>query len=229
MEFNQINENSLLILLGNKIDLSLPKLIGFLTKSIKEKLKNNLIDITPSYTTILIEYNPLKITPGEIICMIKKIANCYDPTNINSNAKTISLPVYYDSEVAPDLLYLSEELALSKEEIIEIHSKNNYLVCAIGFAPGFGFLAEVDSKIRFPRKETPRAKVMAGSVGIANNQTAVYPADSPGGWQIIGNCPTLLFNPEDKSPLFFSIGDQIKFYPIEKKEYLSLGGKLETC
>ena len=229
MKCVQVNENTVLLTLGDAIDLALSDKIGVITGELKREFKDWIIDITPSYTTILIEYEPLKLSANEVTDRVGEILSKYDPTQLTVDRKTIELPVYYHPEVAPDLEYLCEKLSIGIDELIELHAGKPYLVCAIGFAPGFGFLAEVDPKIQFPRKESPRKRVAAGSVGIADKQTAVYPADSPGGWQIIGNCPVQLFNPEKKEYMPFAVGDRIKFSQIDRDEYLSLGGKIGPC
>jgi KipI family sensor histidine kinase inhibitor len=108
--------------------------------------------------------------------------------------------------------------------VIATHTASTYQVFAMGFAPGFGFMGEVNSSIAHPRKKTPRQKVPKGSVGIANRQTAVYPVTSPGGWQLIGRCPTKLFDRETLS--VFNIGDNVRFYSVSRADFLDLGGEL---
>ena len=140
--------------------------------------------------------------------------------------KFIALPVYYGDEAGPDLASLAHAKGMSVEAVIHCHSQQVYTVCAIGFAPGFAFLASVDASIATPRHSEPRKWVPAGSVGIANQQTAVYPNDSPGGWQIIGNCPQALFQP-DQSPMTpFQVGDKVQFVPISKDAFIAQGGQL---
>ena len=107
--------------------------------------------------------------------------------------------------------YISETKNLAKEKIIEIFTARTYRVFMLGFLPGFAYLGEVDERIAVPRKETPRLKVPQGSVGIAGNQTGIYPLESPGGWQIIGKTETKLFTPNEKKPTFFQCGDLVKF------------------
>ena len=125
----------------------------------------------------------------------------------NNSKKYIQLPTYYSLKSGPDLNRISQFTGLSFNEIITIHSQNQYQVCAIGFAPGFAFLASVDESIATPRHSQPRTKVPAGSIGIANKQTAVYPNDSSGGWNIIGNCPLPLYDPNNTTITPFEVGD----------------------
>jgi inhibitor of KinA len=110
--------------------------------------------------------------------------------------------------------------------VIALHSSIIYDVYAIGFAPGFAYLGNVDKRIAMPRKETPRQKIFKGSVGIADQQTAIYPSDSPGGWQIIGRTPISLIDYNDDKLTKFETGDKVKFNPISRADFIDMGGVL---
>ena len=138
----------------------------------------------------------------------------------------IALPVYYDVEVAPDLSALAAHAALSVEQIITLHTEQTYTAYANGFAPGFCYLGHVDKAIATPRHATPRAAVAAGSVAIADRQTAVYPRQSPGGWHIIGRCPIVLFDANTQPPNTINVGDTVRFYAVDRQQFVSLGGTL---
>lgn len=125
-----------------------------------------------------------------------------------------------------DLAEMSNIDGICIEKIIQLHSETIYDVYALGFAPGFAYLGKVNKRIATPRKKSPRLKVPKGSVGIADEQTAIYPSDSPGGWNIIGRTPVDLVNYQHSPPCLMQVGDRIKFNPIEKDEFLSLGGKI---
>ena len=147
------------------------------------------------------------------------VANVYD-------GKTVELPVYYGEDAGPDLKLLADNAGISTQQVIDIHTSQDYRVYAIGFAPGFAYLGEVDERIAAPRLPTPRKKVPKGAVAIADRQTAVYPSQSPGGWNLIGLCPTDMFNSESQSIMPVSVGDKVRFVPIEQKQFLELGGQL---
>ncbi|GAL06566.1 allophanate hydrolase 2 subunit 1 [Photobacterium aphoticum] len=168
------------------------------------------------------------MTYSQLALAIEAYALTYQKGNASTEASgsLIALPVYYGRDVGPDLQAVAEHAGLSVEEVIAIHSGQTYTVCAIGFAPGFAFLASVDARIAMPRQVTPRQQVPAGSVGIANQQTAVYPNASPGGWQIIGNCPVGLFSPDATPMTPFSVGDTVQFTPIDREAFLQQGGEL---
>lgn len=129
------------------------------------------------------------------------------------------LPVSYDKSFGIDLEDVAKRLDKSVDAIIKLHTENTYTVYGIGFVPGFMYLGGVPAELEIPRKATPRLKVQKGSVGIAAKQTGIYPQESPGGWNIIGNCPVPLFDRNKKDPCFVNVGDKIQFQPISMGEY----------
>lgn len=130
-----------------------------------------------------------------------------------------TLPVCYDLEFGIDIEEVSKTLGLTVEELINQHTSNQYVVYGIGFLPGFMYLGGLPETLEVPRRAEPRLKVAKGSVGLAAKQTGIYPQNSPGGWNIIGNCPIPLFNPAKKTPCFVKVGDRIQFQKISKAEY----------
>lgn len=183
-----------------------------------------IIEIVPSYTSILITYDILKYDYNQIKTMLEKSIDI--KKEIKFDEKTISIDVYYGIEVGLDLEYMSEKSSLSIEQIIEIHSNKTYDVYAIGFLPGFAYLASVDERIALPRLSNPRKEIPKGSVAIADNQTAVYPQKSPGGWNIIGKTAYEFFDKKLDNLSAISVGDKVKFNSISKEEFLKQGGVL---
>jgi KipI family sensor histidine kinase inhibitor len=143
-----------------------------------------------------------------------------------SPGRLVELPAWYAPETGADLAALAARAGISTGELIRVHSETEYRVYAIGFAPGFAYLGEVDARIAAPRLQTPRAQVPRGSIGIADRQTAVYPAASPGGWNLIGRCPLRLFDPAATPCMPLAVGDRVRFSPIDREQYLALGGEL---
>jgi KipI family sensor histidine kinase inhibitor len=129
------------------------------------------------------------------------------------------LPVCYDPEFGIDLDTVSHILAKTVWEIISLHTQQPYTVYGIGFLPGFMYLGGLPKALELPRKDTPRLKVSKGAVGLAGKQTGIYPVESPGGWNIIGNCPIPLFDASKETPCFVGVGDKVQFYGINKKEH----------
>src|SRR3954471_12622042 len=136
--------------------------------------------------------------------------------------RTVQVPVCYDEEFAPDLKELSAKTKLSAAEIVELHSSADYRVLMMGFAPGHAYMGGLDPKLAVPRRSTPRAIVPAGSVAIANEQTAVYPYAISGGWSVIGRTPLKVFDTERQEPSLFASGDRVRFRAIDKAEFMKL-------
>lgn len=129
------------------------------------------------------------------------------------------LPVSYDKEFGIDLEEMSVQLELNVEEVIALHTGHVYTVYGIGFLPAFMYLGGLPKMLETARKDTPRMLVKKGAVGIAGKQTGIYPQESPGGWNIIGNCPVPIFDTTKNEPCFVSVGDQIQFYPVSRAKY----------
>ena len=194
-------------------------------RQIRAQMDDVIVDLVPSYASLLVIYD---IDACDHFELKKRLRAAL--TNLDQDATTagnsITLPVYYSAESGPDLEIIAKRGNLSVEDVIDIHQQGEYRVYAIGFAPGFAYLGEVDERIAAPRLATPRQKVPRGAVAIADRQTAVYPAVSPGGWNLIGLCPTRMFNPEANPCMPVQVGDRIRFKAIGRDEYLKLGGEL---
>lgn len=191
---------------------------------LRNQLGTWVMNVTPSFNTILIDYLPHRVSIYEFIPYLEEIVTqSLQHIPDKPDSTLIKLPVYYHSDVGPDLA-LFEQRGITLDDVIKLHSQVQYSVGAIGFTAGFAFLTDVDPMLQQPRRSNPRVKVAKGSVAIANNQTAIYPSDSPGGWNIIGNCPIELYNPNGTPMLPFSIGSRIEFYPIDRDKFFELGG-----
>jgi KipI family sensor histidine kinase inhibitor len=184
-----------------------------------------LVDLVPSYASLLIVYDPLQTGHIDIMRSVR-VALRDLSTPAAAQDRLVTLPVYYAPEAGPDLEALARDTGLGIDQVVALHSGAEYRVYAIGFAPGFAYLGEVDERIAAPRRATPRARVPAGSVAIADRQTAVYPADSPGGWNLIGLCPIPLFTPESEPPMPVRVGDRVRFEPIDRADFLALEGQI---
>lgn len=225
VEVCRVSETSLIIYFGHSIDLQLIERIAAFSQMVQERYQGKIYEVVPSYTTLLIEYHPLKVDVQELTQWCQRQADKFANSDIlSSKSKTVTFPVYYHPEVAPDLQNLAAEKQLSVEQVIQLHSQKEYTVCAVGFAPGFAFLGTVDPQIATPRHAEPRLKVAKGSVGVADQQTAIYPQETPGGWNIIGNCPIELFNINSEPMMPFEVGDKVRFEPISRDKFLELGG-----
>ncbi len=221
-----VAECSVLIRFEAEPNHQLSWVIGEISHYLRNKLGHWVMNVTPSFNTILIDYLPHRVSIFEFVHYLENIVT-EELLNLRDKPEfeCVELPVYYHPDVGPDLpLYYDRGLTL--EQVIELHSSKTYTVGAIGFTAGFAFLSEVDDDLHLERKSSPRVKVVKGSVGIANNQTAIYPSESPGGWNIIGNCPVDVYDPNSSKILPFRIGTQITFKPIDLESFLKLGGQI---
>jgi len=129
------------------------------------------------------------------------------------------IPVCYGGEFGPDIAFVAAHNHIGTDDVIRLHSEPSYPIYMLGFSPGFPFLGGLSEKLHTPRLTSPRTRVPAGSVGIANNQTGIYPIASPGGWQLIGRSPVRLFDPQRPEPFLLCAGDTLRFEPITPGEY----------
>jgi inhibitor of KinA len=189
-----------------------------LSKIIEVKAITGIEEVILGYTTLLINYNPLKITYRDLLTTVDHLIKEMDLSKFKGN-NTIEIPVLYGNDTGPDLVDVARINCLTPDEVINLHTEPSYSVYFLGFSPGFPFLGGLNEKIATERLDNPRNRVHAGSVGIANNQTGIYPVTSPGGWRIIGRTPISLFNPNSAKPFLLSPGDIIKFKSVTKKEY----------
>jgi len=178
---------------------------------------DGIIDLVPSYRSLLVIYNPLCQSPDAIRAVVEDIWKNPDPSRL-PQPQTVKIPVVYGGEHGPDLQQVAEYHHLTPEAVIGFHTRPIYRVYMIGFTPGYPYLGELMDEIATPRRETPRILVPKGSVGIAQKQSGIYPVDSPGGWQIIGWTPIKLFDPDGQPPSRLVMGDRVQFQAISAQE-----------
>lgn len=207
-------DSTLILSFGEIIDEKLNIEVHRCTDFLNSKILNYsyIIDIYPTYNSIVIDYDPQKIFYEDIKKEIEILLSEIDISNDEIiTPKIINIPVKYGGDHGPDLERMSQSLNISQDEIIKIHSSKNYRVYMLGFMPGFPYLGGLDKKISFPRLNKPRLSVPSGSVGIAGDQTGVYPFKSPGGWNIIGKTKLKLFDKSNDPPNLITTGSYIKF------------------
>ena len=223
MRLQPVGEDALLLQLGDSANAATSTRVQAAVLAIESVLGDDLV---PSYASVLILYDPLRTDHLRVARRVRGALHHLADPHAQAAPRCVVLPVYYAAEVGADLESLSARAGLSVQEVIDLHTGTDYRVYAIGFAPGFAYLGEVDERIAAPRLATPRARVARGSVGIAERQTAVYPSESPGGWNLIGRCPVPLFDARAQPPMPVSVGDSVRFESISRERFLALGGDL---
>ncbi|MGG3468136.1 5-oxoprolinase subunit PxpB [Neobacillus pocheonensis] len=223
LEIVPLGDLALRVSFGNEINEAIHwEIQGFIAK-LKAAKVQGIVEWVPTYNAVAIYYRPEIISFANLAVKVKEI---YIHKN---NVKAIhpivfEIPVYYGG---PDLSFIADYHQLSVDEVIAMHSNKEYLIYMMGFVPGFPYLGGLSPKLAVPRLEHPRPRVPAGSVGIGGNQTGIYPSEVPSGWRILGITPVKLFDLNNSSPILFSAGDYIKFYPIDEQEYARINQLVE--
>jgi inhibitor of KinA len=175
-------------------------------------------DIVPTYRSVAVYFDPLHTDHDALIACLEREAASFTPT-ASLERKPVRIPVCYGGDLGPDLARVAEFADMAEPDVVSVHAGTMYRVFMLGFIPGFAYLGIVDERIAMPRRATPRVRVPAGSVAVAGGQTGVYPAETPGGWQLIGRTPVKPFDALRHDPFLMKAGDTVQFYPIDRGEY----------
>jgi KipI family sensor histidine kinase inhibitor len=225
MKIEIAGQNAFIVYFAEQTSAAVSARIQAAVANIVATMGDSIIDLVPSYASLLVIFDLDRSDHFAVKQQLRAALTNLDSVDAGAG-ELVKLPVYYGSEAGPDLQIIAERANLSIEQVIEIHQQQEYRVYAIGFAPGFAYLGEVDERIAAPRLPTPRQKVPRGAVAIADRQTAVYPAVSPGGWNLIGLCPTRMFDPGQNPSMPVKVGDRIQFEAISRDDYFAQGGEL---
>jgi len=213
-KFSFVSEGSLLVEFDDKIDYEISERVGALSLALKEL---DIIDITISYSSLLVDFDPIKYSLDGFLSEVKRIFD-FTMSNFTSRDKKLNVReifVKFGGQFGPDLKYVADFHNISEEEVIREFTSKIYKVFMLGFTPGFAYMGILSDKIATPRLPTPRLVVEAGSVGIAGNQTGIYPVRSPGGWRIIGRTDQIMFSPEKEDPFFLKPSDYVRFIRLD--------------
>jgi KipI family sensor histidine kinase inhibitor len=215
-------EAAVIVLLGGGIDKAGYRQLAALSKAIQDNPPRGFTELVPAYNSLLVVFDPLVSDTHSLSAAVQALAAALPPAAADAPKDIVELPVAYGGDYGPDLDSVAFNAGLGTEEVIAIHSSTPYLVYMLGFTPGFPYLGGMDQRIAAPRLKTPRTKVPAGSVGIADTQTGVYPLESPGGWNLIGRTPLALFDPDRQDPALLAPGKYVRFVPISHDEFTVL-------
>lgn len=221
-EVKPYGADAVLLSFGDEISLDVHNQVKQLYAELRNYAKKGIRAVIPSYCAVTILFEPAVISLKDVVELSK---------NIVSNSKgqkykkyKVRIPVCYDKHFALDWEVVCDFTGLKWEEVVDLHCRNEYLVYMLGFVPGFLYLGGLNDQIRIPRKSSPRLKTPKGAVGLADNQTGVYPLETPGGWQLIGNAPVDLIG---ANTAVVEMGDYLEFFPITKKQHTSYSKQIE--
>ncbi|MBI5251692.1 MAG: 5-oxoprolinase subunit PxpB [Desulfomonile tiedjei] len=213
-----MGDRGLLVEYGDSISPDINVKVRTMAMVIADENPDGVVEVIPTYRSLLIVYDPLVTDIMTLEEALQSMEIRLDQLEIPPPS-TVEIPVLYGGDNGPDIEFVADAHNMTAEDVIRIHSGAEYQVYMIGFTPGFPYLGGLPEELHTPRLESPRSLVLAGSVGIANNQTGIYPVDSPGGWRLIGRTPLKLFNPLKENPFLYRAGDMIKFVRISEQEY----------
>lgn len=216
--FLALGESALLVRFADRMDPHAWRRVQALYRKLAQRPLPGQVELLPAYASLGIYFDPLQTSrPAVEQGVRERMAAVREDAPLSG--REVVIPVCYGGEFGPDLEAVADVHGLTPAEVVALHAGAEYTVYMIGFTPGFPYLGGLPPELATPRRETPRTRVPAGSVGIAGDQTGVYPFDSPGGWQIIGRTPLKLFQPDRDPPSLLAPGDRVRFAPISPEAW----------
>jgi inhibitor of KinA len=219
MKIDALGDSALIINLADEISDSSGLLARVLSAAatIEGAKLPGVVDVTSSYESVAVFFDLPQVEPDIEDKIRVLIASA--GVRVSGKKRRVQIPVCYDEEFALDLDRVANHTSLTPHAIVMLHSSAEYTVACIGFMPGFPFLTGLPQQLRVPRLESPRTKVSAGSVAIANAQAGVYPLESPGGWNVLGRTPLQLFRVNENPPTLLRPGDCVQFRRITRAQF----------
>ncbi len=221
MTLSPLGDSAVVVGLGAPLlDESMLLRVRALAEALTRDLPPGVIEVVPAFATVTVFYDPVRIGDYAQLCTtLEARAERADASLLTQESRRVEIPVCYGGDLGPDLDAVAGHSGLSMERVIDLHCGVDYLVHAIGFAPGFAYLGGLPDKIHTPRRATPRTLVPAGSVGIGGEQTGIYPLATPGGWNLIGRTPLKMFDAARTEPALLRVGDRVTFCAIGAEEF----------
>ncbi len=226
LKFLNAGDAAVVAELGDSIDPATNLRVHALARAIDGHRVAGVVDLVPTYRSLLVNYDPLRTTRPALEQEIATLAANLEEQP-QQPPRVLEVPTVYGGEFGPDLAFVADYAGLPADEVVRIHSEPDYLIYMMGFTAGFPYLGGMSPTIAAPRLKTPRTGIPAGSVGIAQQQTGVYPAESPGGWQIIGRTPLRLFDPLRNPPVAVQAGEFIRFVPITETTFRDIERRVQ--
>ncbi len=204
---------ALLIEFADEINDAINDRVHALADALRAQARHEIRDLVPAYSSLLVCYHPQRASFAEM-CALLRDALAARQSRASRESRRIEIPTRYGGAFGPDLAFVAQHNHITEDEVIRLHTSVEYRAYFIGFLPGFAYLGSVPASIAAPRMGTPRARVPAGSVGIAGRQTGIYPMESPGGWRIIGRTELSLFDAQRDPPVLLQHGDRVRFVAV---------------
>jgi len=216
--FQPASDQSLLVQFDQRITLDAHRRVRKLLRLLEREPVSGIRNLNPAYCSILVNFDPLKLNHTDLGAILLGYSGRLDTIDL-PEPRELQIPTCYGGDFGPDLNEVAALHEMTPARVIELHSSVSYIVYFLGFVPGFAYLGELPDALATPRLDSPRRSTPPGSVGIAGNQTGVYPFATPGGWRLIGRTPTAMFRPDQKALSFLSIGDRVRFAPISPDQF----------
>lgn len=227
IDFCFAGDQAVVVELGDTIDPEVNARVRWLARAITDRLGEDIVEVVPTYRSVLVLHDPLRVPRARLIARIEAIFAELPPNAApETPSRTVHLPACYGGAFGPDLKVVANHHGLTPEEIVSLHAGATYLVYMLGFTPGFPYLGGMSPRIATPRLETPRPRVDAGSIGIGGEQTGIYPVESPGGFLLLARTPVRLFDPAAASPFLLAAGDHLRFDPITPEEFADIRARV---
>jgi inhibitor of KinA len=211
-------DSALIVEFEERIDPAVNDRVIAVAEAIQSAAIAGVRDVVPTYRSVAVYFDPLRTDYVRLLVHLHEHSR-HPPAAREAVRPPLRIPVCYEGELGPDLSTVARFGQMSEAEVIQIHAGTIYRVFMVGFVPGFAYMGVVDARIAAPRHATPRVRVPSGSVGIAGVQTGIYPAQTPGGWQLIGRTPVKPFDATRPEPFLLKAGDAVEFYAIDRADY----------
>ncbi len=220
MTLSPLGDSAVVVALGPGLDEMALRRVRALAEALNRDRPTGVVDVVPAFASVTVFYEVVRCGGYAHLCaeLEARVAQT-ELSLVSQQSRSLEIPVWYGGECGPDLGEVAAGAGVSPAKAVELHAGADYLVHAIGFAPGFAYLGGLPECLHTPRRATPRVGVAAGTVGIGGAQTGVYPLATPGGWNLIGRTPLRLFDAGRTEPALLRTGDRVKFRAISAEEF----------
>jgi inhibitor of KinA len=219
-----VGDTGVIVEFGDAIAPEINHKVRTMTLALDRERPAGVREVIPTYRSLMIVYDPLEVDLDRLMEVLTNLEQRLDDVDMPP-PRLVEIPVCYGGDHGPDIEFVAQAHGLTVDDVIRIHSETVYQIYMMGFTPGFAYLGGLPEVLHTPRLETPRAVVPAGSVGIANEQTGMYPLESPAGWRIIGRTPLKLFDPARRNPFLYDAGDRIRFVGMSAEDFRRMTGE----